>query len=302
MSNRWKRLSQQKGYSLLALVFVIAIISMILVSSVDDYHAEIMRDKEIEFIFRGQEISKAIARYNNFGRLAPLHLSSILPTKLKDLTKKTNVNGQDVLYLRNFALNDVLTNDDWDVIRAGDPRIVDYLKDWSEYYQQPIPSEYLQFIGIIPGTGFNTGSTTVSGLPTAGQSNNQNNQEPEEPLTDPEGISEPTSTGQPQVASPVKTDSTNNKSELKRPDRTVFDSIPEESRPIIGVVSRNRHAAYRRLFNKDVTYDKWLFIYMPPANAVLPGSTGLPTGTSTPPPTPTPTPRLPSKTRPTKTS
>lgn len=291
MSNRWKRLSQQKGYSLLALVFVIAITSMILVSSVDDYHAEIVRDREIEFIFRGQEIAKAISRYNNFGRLAPLRLSSILPTKLKDLTKKTNVNGQDVLYLRNFALSDILTNDDWDLIRAGDPRILDYLKDWSEYYRQPIPNEYLQFVGIASGTGLNIGSSiTVNGLPGIQQANNSNNDPPEEPLTEPGGISEPTSTGEPQASSPVKTEPTDSKPVLKKPDRTVFDSIPEENRPIIGVVSRNRHAAYRRLFNKDVTYDKWLFIYMPPANPALangPGAFNVPPPT-TPSPTPTP--------------
>ncbi|KAF0214887.1 MAG: hypothetical protein FD167_5234 [bacterium] len=52
-------------------------------------------------------------------------------------------------------------------------------------------------------------------------------------------------------------------------ENNLFSNIDESRRPILGVVSYNKEKAYRRLFGKDVTYDKWVFIYMPPTAGVV---------------------------------
>src|SRR5688572_16202429 len=70
---------QEAGYSLLALIIAIAALAIMLAGSLNTFHAETMREKEIEFIFRGEEVAKAIARYNNGGRLQPLRLGGPYP-------------------------------------------------------------------------------------------------------------------------------------------------------------------------------------------------------------------------------
>src|SRR5262249_20387361 len=134
------------GYALLALIIVLAVLAMLLASSVNTFHADTMRDKEDEFIFRGYEMAKAIARYNNAGKLAPLHLGSF-PLALEDIGKQAEINGVRFCYVRKFALVDPITNDEWKPIRAGDPLIGEYLSHWAEYYGQTIPPSYYQLSG-----------------------------------------------------------------------------------------------------------------------------------------------------------
>ncbi|MCS6884872.1 MAG: hypothetical protein RMM17_00310 [Acidobacteriota bacterium] len=200
----------ERGYSLLALMMAVAVLSVWLASQVDTYVVDIKREKEEEMIFRGNEIARAIARYNNAGRLAQLRPGP-LPMKLEDLTKVTQISGVKQVYLRPYALVNPLEKDGkWRPVRVGDPLLAEYFQNWAAYNSQVVPQEYLMLAG-----GMN--------------------------------LQLPVGEAQPE-------------------DNSWRFSLDDEldSRPIVGVVSYSKAQAYRRLFGKDVTYDKMLFIYMPP--------------------------------------
>ncbi len=259
-----------KGYSLLGLVIVIGITSMILASSIDTYQAEIMRNKEEEFIFRGDEMARAIAKFNHFGVLLPLQLGAPFPTKLEDLGKMAILNGKKVIYVRKFALKDILSGDDeWLPVRAGDPRILDYLKAWAEYNKQQIPPNYLQLAGFSTNDGQNglDGNTKEEEEDDEDDDEDDEDEDEDDEDEDDEdktntnqsgGIANNTSQGS------IRIDST---STFTR--NNPFENIDDSSRPIIGVVSRSKKKAFRRLYGKEVTYNKWLFIYMPPPQPLL---------------------------------
>lgn len=258
-----------KGYSLLGLVIVIGITSMILASSIDTYQAEIMRSKEEEFIFRGDEMARAIAKFNHFGVLLPLQLGAPFPTKLEDLGKLATLNGKKVVYVRKFAMKDILSGDDeWLPVRAGDPRILDFLKAWAEYNKQQIPPNYLQLAGFT--TTSSSGQNGIDG--NTGTDDEDEDEEDEDDDEDDDEDEEEEKTNNIQstgVSNNSVQGSVGIDSNSSFTRNNPFENIDDSSRPIIGVVSSSKRKAFRRLYGKEVNYNKWLFIYMPPPQPLL---------------------------------
>lgn len=214
--------SNQRGYSLLGLIFALAITAIFMTQSANTEFAERQRDREKEFIFRGCSIAKAIARFNNGGRMAPLNPGQQLPTSLEDLTKELNINGRKLFFLRPSALLDPFTGTEWEPVRVGDARIKQYLEDWSAATRLPIPSNYIALTSGFSvlneggGEGFKGGEFGPVGTGPTG-----------------DGFEESESSSAPK-------------------------------RPIVGVIGRSKMQAFSSVLGKDVTYDKWLFIYGPP--------------------------------------
>ncbi len=164
------RRHNQHGYSLLALVIGLAITAMVMTYSVDTRATDRRRDRESEFIFRGCSIAKAIARYNNGGRIAPLNPGQPFPPELKDLTKETNLNGRKFFFLRPSAITDPFTGQEWTPIRMGDPRIKQYLENWESATKLGIPANYIALTAGISilneggGEGFKGGEFGPEGI------------------------------------------------------------------------------------------------------------------------------------------
>jgi len=146
---------QERGYMLLFLIFALAAMSILLTMTTDTSQIERQREREAEFIVRGCAVAKAIARYNNAGRIAPLNPGAPLPLTLSDLTKEVNINGQRLRLLRPSALRDPFTGTEWRVVRIGDPLIRRYLERWSSFTGQPVPANYLALTAsVLPQGGF----------------------------------------------------------------------------------------------------------------------------------------------------
>jgi len=141
---------------LLFLIFALAAMSILLTMTTDTSQIERQREREAEFIVRGCAVAKAIARYNNAGRIAPLNPGAPLPLTLSDLTKEVNINGQRLRLLRPSALRDPFTGTEWRVVRIGDPLIRRYLERWSSFTGQPVPANYVALTAsVLPqGGGF----------------------------------------------------------------------------------------------------------------------------------------------------
>lgn len=125
------------------LVFALAAMAIFLTMTADTREAERQREREAEFLARGCAVARAIARYNNAGRLAPLNPGAPFPLKLSDLTKEVNINGVRMHLLRPSAINDPFTGREWRVVRIGDPLVKRYLERWSSFTGQPVPANYV---------------------------------------------------------------------------------------------------------------------------------------------------------------
>lgn len=138
---------------LLFLIFALAAMAVSLTMTADTREAERRREREAEFIARGCAVARAIARYNNAGRIAPLNPGAPFPLKLSDLTKEVNVNGVRLRLLRPSAVNDPFTGREWRAVRVGDPLIRRYLERWSAFTGQPVPANYVALTASVLAQG-----------------------------------------------------------------------------------------------------------------------------------------------------
>jgi len=106
---RCKRSSQQRGYVLLTLLLIIAVMGIVAATVVTSLRFEIRRDREEEMIHRGVQYSRAIrAYYKKFNRY---------PAKIEDLE---NTNQQRFLRKR---YKDPLTGKDFRLLRFGEVKM-----------------------------------------------------------------------------------------------------------------------------------------------------------------------------------
>lgn len=160
---------RERGYLLLSLIFALAAMAILLTMTADTSQAERQREREAEFIVRGCAVARAIARYNNAGRIAPLNPSAPFPLKLSDLIKEVNVNGLRLRLLRPSAINDPFTGSEWRAVRIGDPLIRRYLERWSSFTGQPVPANYVALTASALAQGsFGGDFNPLGGSPLGG--------------------------------------------------------------------------------------------------------------------------------------
>ncbi|MFQ3583294.1 MAG: hypothetical protein SNJ67_12865 [Chloracidobacterium sp.] len=150
---RRRRRRPERGYLLLFFIFALAAMMIVLTLTADTREAERQREREAEFIARGCAVARAIARYNNAGRIAPLNPGTPFPLKLRDLTKEVNINGLRMRLLRPSAINDPFTGREWRVVRIGDPLVRRYLERWSAFTGQPVPANYVALTASVLNQG-----------------------------------------------------------------------------------------------------------------------------------------------------
>src|SRR5207249_647684 len=109
---------------------------------------EVQRDKEMEMLYRGQQMAEGIARYYGRGRLAPLNIlvpPAPLPylTELAKLRDGINIGVREIKLVRPSAMIDPMTSVEWEPVRARDPRIMKFLQAWAAETLSQIPNQYL---------------------------------------------------------------------------------------------------------------------------------------------------------------
>ena len=129
--------SHEHGWALLGLLLALGVMSIFLASAiVPNVQKEVQRDKEMEMLYRGQQMAEGIARYYGRGRLAPLNIlvpPAPLPY-LTDLTKLrdgVSIGVREIKFVRPSALIDPMTSREWEPVRARDPRIMKFLQAWA---------------------------------------------------------------------------------------------------------------------------------------------------------------------------
>jgi type II secretory pathway pseudopilin PulG len=140
ISNSQRR--REAGYTLLMVVFLVAIMSIMAMAAAPNLLTQGRREKEADMIWRGQQYQRAILLYyTKFGKY---------PTKIEDLTKQTN----GVRFLRQ-AYPDPMNKDDgsWRFIYMGpNGMLIGSLRP-TNLLQNALSSQGVQGLSLLTGGG-----------------------------------------------------------------------------------------------------------------------------------------------------
>jgi hypothetical protein len=296
------------GYALLALIIAMMVMAIWMTVAIPDARIQAQRSDEIEFYYAGDQMAEGVARYYNGGKLSQLGLNFVgqrMPygplTELKKLRDGVPVGNKTFRFIRASAFIDPITNEEWEPIRIGDPRIRKFLLAWSRATGRPIPPTYTQLIGapgvteeededlegggprLPDGDGSNTnGPVDDEDDETWDEDDDEGDGDWEEDDEDDEGDEEDESrvrtgadgafvrasfmTSQNTNGDPFGGNFNGNGNGNVRPGNPLTKpSFGRDRRlnPIIGVVSRSRARAVKTRFGLE-RHNQILFIYMPP--------------------------------------
>jgi type II secretory pathway pseudopilin PulG len=246
------RRDTQAGYTLLLVMFMVAVMLVTASAITPNLLTEGRREKEKEMVWRGNQYVRAIGLYyKKFGKY---------PTRIEDLTRQTN----GLRFLRQ-AYKDPMNKDDgsWRFIYVGpNGQLVGSLKQVS----------LLQTTLSIPGTGGALGAGLGGGLqPLASPGIGQNQQGQQNGLQTGTGAAGQQNANPASAANPL-------------------ESQPEAFQGavlggnIIGVGSKIKQPSFRVYLGGD-KYQLWEFIWNPTGQIALPATApvnpnGNPTGTN----------------------
>jgi hypothetical protein len=204
---------------------------------VPDVKRRLQREREEELLFRGQEVVDAISRF--------WQLTQRYPTSLKQLTEGITIQGtRRVRFMRESALKDPITNEDWKLVRFGDPVARKFVQAYLEAVKQPQNPMLRQF---IESGQMNIPRTNVPTLPPRGGQN-----------VPPRG-------NQPGRGTPATPGTTNQN--FATPSGSFGNDQGETGAatvPILGVISTSEEKTVRAYFELE-KYSDWPFIFIPPA-------------------------------------
>jgi type II secretory pathway pseudopilin PulG len=128
------------GFTFLAVMFSIVLIGLSLTGAVQQWKTIMKREREAELLFRGDQIRKAIAAYQQTPGI------SNYPQKLEHLVKVPNISATK-RFLRK-VYKDPITSDEWAYVKIGDRIKGVYSKSEEEPLKQAnFPEEYKFFEG-----------------------------------------------------------------------------------------------------------------------------------------------------------
>ena len=274
----------EEGWALLGLLLALGVMAIVLASSVvPNVQMQVQRDKELEMLYRGEQMAQGIARYYNNGAIRGINLLQRPPygylLELAKLRDGVTIGVNERKFIRPSALIDPISNSDWEPVRARDPRIMPFLQAWAAQTLVPIPTQYLLIAG--PPTRSVFGRSEISPEPAGPQ-------RPVSPETGPQAppIVNPANPGAPPGRPGQDTDPDDPDDDVEIPDplASLFDlSGPGSgSTPIVGVAPKKKGKATNTYFGL-ANYDEWIFIFIP-VNQQQGGAIPVPPGQQLRPP------------------
>lgn len=122
--------TREAGYTLVALLAVMSVIALFAAAAAPSIRQQAQREREIETIFRGEEVAEAIGRYYSFQvRQHNRNGDAGLPTSIDQLLEGVSVGTKKVQVLRPSAARELLSEDgEWMLVAPRSSRITDFTK------------------------------------------------------------------------------------------------------------------------------------------------------------------------------
>ena len=306
---------RERGYALLGLVIAMTVAAIVVTAAAPNAKMQVQRQIEMEMYFRGEQMAEAIARYYTGGKLSPAGLVVRTPpppygylTEMKKLRDGVTMGTAEVFLARRSAFIDPMTNDEWEPIRIGDPRLRKFFVAWQRSTGRPVPPIYTSYLGAgnivntnpdapsVDGPGSQDGSEEDDDWDEEDDDWDEEDEEDdwEEEDEDGDGELEKSSSalsdgGFIRPAMFQVTPSTRPAAQggepptVRRPGQegqqgSAFSNGSTRLGPIIGVVSKAKGTAVRTRFGVE-KYEEMIFIYIP---VTRPGIPGQPPGAGLP--------------------
>ena len=160
------------GYTLVALLALMTVLALFALAAAPSIRQQAQREREIETIFRGEEVADAIRDYYKYRRTQGMPIDQALPTSLDQLLEGIPILGgsKKRQILRASATRDPLSaSGEWRFIRPRSQGLIDFQRAVIVYVDRipPIPqdsqiNELQRFtVPIITGI-LDTGSTQTT--------------------------------------------------------------------------------------------------------------------------------------------
>jgi hypothetical protein len=284
---------RQHGYMLLGLIAALAVLIISMTVAVPNVKLQARRELEIEFYHRGDHMAEAIARFYSQGKLGPAGLVIKTPPppqgfllELKKLRDGVTIGVNGVYFCRASAYVDPLTDDEWEPIRIGDPRLRKYFRAWQQATGRQLPPIYATYIGggAIVDT---TEKPDEDDEDFEDEDEFDEDEEDDEDYDDDEEDEEEDDEGDEDelqsrgfapgtprfVRAAFQADpkpETGSGPVVQRPDSKPAFGGDRRSTPIIGVVSKRKGMMVKTRFGIE-KYEEMIFIYFPPQFGIAPG-------------------------------
>ena len=261
----------EQGWALLGLLLALMVMSIFLVSAIiPDVQKQVLREKEAEMLYRGQQMAEGIARYYSNGALQPLRYQLLLArplTELQKLRDGVTIGAIERKFVRPSAMIDPVSGDEWQVVRPRDPRLTKFLQAWVAETQTVDITRYRDYFllaGPPQKSAFKKNGLFQDQTPAGGA------QVQPAPSTNPPNRQNPLpNSGGSQVRPlPNKGDDDDDDDDdddvPNDPLANLFKSgSPGQSNiPIIGVAPKKKGKAMTAYFGLE-NYEDWVFIYIP---------------------------------------
>jgi type II secretory pathway pseudopilin PulG len=163
--------SREGGYTLVALLAVMTIIALFAAAAAPSIRQQAQREREIESIFRGEEVAEAIRNYYSLqGRQRGVTGIAALPTSIDQLLEGVLVRTKKVQVLRASAGRDPLSEDgEWILVRPNSSRIIDFTRAVMVFAENIRPltndpqlklAEGFMVPLVVPSSGSGSGNPT----------------------------------------------------------------------------------------------------------------------------------------------
>lgn len=145
----------EQGYILVALIAFMTILALMLIAAAPSIRQQAQREREIEAIFRGEEVAQAI-------RLYVRATGGQLPTSMDQLLEGVPRGTQKIQILRPSAARDPLSSSgEWRLIRPGTQDLLEFQRQVMLYANGNLPPTHegaLQQYVVQMTSLVNTGS------------------------------------------------------------------------------------------------------------------------------------------------
>ena len=126
-----RRLSRpaEAGYTLVALLALMTVLALFALAAAPSIRHQAQREREIETIFRGEEVAEAIRLYYSYQQRNNRRGVAALPNSLDDLREGVPVGTKKVQLLRASAARDPLSESgEWTLIQPRSPQLTDFAR------------------------------------------------------------------------------------------------------------------------------------------------------------------------------
>jgi hypothetical protein len=250
---------REQGWALLGLLLALTVMAMVMASAVvPNVQVAVQREKENDMIYKGEQMARGIARY--YSQIVPGRGGPALPGEiilqrppqygylldLKKLRDGVTVLNTEVKFVRPSAFIDPTTNEEWEPVRARDPRIRKFL----DSYVSATGVVISQNMWLLAGP---PGRLILANPTQPGQG------------TQPPGVAP-----RPPSREEEDDDDDDDDDGEAPPDPLAHifgsDAISNNI-PIVGVAPKRKGLAIRSYYGLD-NYEDWVFIYVPPLGQV----------------------------------